>query len=416
MKRHEIRTFQAASALLRRTDLHQALYDEAATLLGSAVINLHGEAHRARRAEELKIFRKDFFQYYEKNVLARELEETLAPFVEWGEADMVDLGYRLMLNLTADFAGVDRPGRSREASEDLCGLLKTFTLAPVLDQSTLGDTSALKAELAAGIEAFDRRYLTPSIDRRLAIIAEIASGREPDSALPRDVLTILLQARDKLQMGHTELLHEIIFFLLAGSHTSVHALTHVLHEMFAWLEANPEEIGRAAGDPFFIQRCVHESLRLYPSSPIAKRRPDCPMHIPSIGEVGLDDDLVIHLDQANRDPDAFGPDAEKFCPHRAAAGRISPYGLSMGMGMHTCLGHNLAVGAVPKPGADPATHHYGTVPTIVAALVAAGVRPHPERKPVRDPTTTRATWESFPVVFEGARAGLSRPRRGAAGR
>src|SRR6185503_6586457 len=155
MKRHEIRTFQAASALLRRPDLHQALYDEAATLLGSAVINLHGEAHRARRAEELKIFRKDFFHYYEKNVLARELDDTLAPYVESGEADMVDLGFRLMLNLTADFAGVDRPGRSPEATDDLCGLLKTFTLAPVLDQSTLGDTSALKARLSAGIEAFD---------------------------------------------------------------------------------------------------------------------------------------------------------------------------------------------------------------------------------------------------------------------
>ncbi len=399
MKRHEIRTFQAASALLRRTDLHQALYDEAATLLGSAVINLHGEAHRARRAEELKIFRKDFFQYYEKNVLARELEETLAPYVAAGEADMVDLGYRLMLNLTADFAGVDRPGRSPEATEDLCDLLKTFTLAPVLDQSTLGDTSALKAELAAGIETFDRHYLTPSIDRRMAIIAAVAEGTEPEAALPRDVLTILLQARDKLGMGHEELLHEIIFFLLAGSHTSVHALTHVLHEMFAWFEAHPEDRGRLAGDPFFIQRCVHESLRLYPSSPIAKRRPDCPMNIPAIGEVGPEEDLVIHLDEANRDADAFGADAGSFCPNRQVSGRVSPYGLSMGIGMHTCLGLNLAVGSVPKADSDPATHHYGTVPMIVSALVAAGVRRHPEQSAVRDETTTRATWACFPVAF-----------------
>ena len=385
--------------MLRRTDLHQALYDEAATLLGSAVINLHGEAHRARRGEELKIFRKDFFQYYEKNVLARELEETLAPYVAAGEADMVDLGYRLMLNLTADFAGVDRPGRSREATEDLRGLLKTFTLAPVLDQSTLGDTSALKTELAAGIEAFDRRYLTPSIERRLAIIADVAAGRVPATALPRDVLTILLQARQKLGMGHEDLLHEIIFFLLAGSHTSVHALTHVLGEMFAWFEAHPEDRDRAAEDRFFIQRCVHESLRLYPSSPIAKRRPDCPMNLEPIGKVGKDDDLIIHLDHANRDSEVFGADAASFCPHRTVSGRISPYGLSMGMGMHACLGLNLAVGSVPKPGADPATHDFGTVPMIVSALLAAGVRPNPDQAPIRDSTTTRATWARFPVAF-----------------
>jgi hypothetical protein len=209
----------------------------------------------------------------------------------------------------------------------------------------------------------------------------------------------LLQAREKLGMGHSELLHEIIFFLLAGSHTSVHALTHVLDEMFAWFDANPEDRARPAADPFFIQRCVHEALRLYPSSPIAKRRPDCPMNIPPIGEVGAGDDVVIHLDQANRDEDAFGADAGSFCPHRAADGRISPYGLSMGIGMHTCLGLNLAVGAVPKAGADPATHHFGTVPMIVSALVAAGVRPHPGQAAIRDETTTRATWSRFPVAF-----------------
>jgi cytochrome P450 len=399
MKRHEIRTFQAASALLRRTDLHQGLYDEAATLLGRAVINLHGAEHRARRGEELKIFRKDFFQYYEKNVLARELEETLAPYVADGEADLVDLGYRLMLNLTADFAGVDRPGRTREETEGLLALLKTFTLAPVLDQSTLGDTGALKVQLAAGIEAFDNVYLGPSIDRRLAIIAAVEAGREPASALPRDVLTILLQARGKLGMGRADLLQEIIFFLLAGSHTSVHALTHVMDETFRWLAAHPEDRGKLTDDPFFVQRCVHEGLRLYPSSPVAKRRPDCPMHLDPIGDVGKEDDVVIHLDDANRDRAAFGRDAGSFCPHRPAPAGISPYGLSMGLGMHACLGLNLAVGAVPKTGADPATHHYGTVALIVSDLVEAGIRPHPTRAPVRDATTTRATWSYFPVAF-----------------
>jgi cytochrome P450 len=399
--RHEIKTFQAASALLRRTDLNQALYDEASTLLGGAVINLHGEAHRARRREELKIFRKDFFCYYEKEILSRELEETLAPYVAAGEADLVDLGYRMMLNLTADFAGVDRPGRSREASEQLCALLKTFSLAPMLDQSTLGDIRGHKARLGTAIETFNRDYLLPSIARRQAIIVAVAEGSEAESALPRDVLTILLKAREKLGLSDAELLQEIIFFLLAGSHTSVHALTHVLDEMFAWFEAHPEDSGRPARDPFFIQRCVHEGLRLYPSSPIAMRRPSCPMEIQPIGQVGAGDDIVIHLDRANRDEAIFGADSTSFCPHRAVDEGISPYGLSMGVGMHSCLGLNLAVGSVPKAGADPATHHFGTVPTIVSALLAAGVRPHPEKRAVRDETTTRASWSRYPVVFRG---------------
>jgi cytochrome P450 len=364
------------------------------------VINLHGAEHRARRAEEVKIFRKDFFRYYERNILARELDETLAPYVAAGEADLVDLGYRMMLNLTADFAGVDRPGRTREETQGLLRLLKIFTLAPMLDQSTLHDTAAPKAKLADAIEEFDRVHLAPSIERRLAIIASVEEGMEPASALPRDVLTILLQARDRLRMDHRDLLHEIIFFLLAGSHTSVHALTHAMDELFRWLAAHPEDRERPAADPFFVQRIVHESLRLYPSSPVAKRRPDCPMHIDRVGPVEAEDDIVILLDEANRDAAAFGPDSDRFCPHRAAApAGISPYGLSMGMGMHACLGLNLAVGAVPRPGADPATHHFGTVATIASALVEAGVRPHPNALPARDGTTTRSSWASFPVAF-----------------
>jgi cytochrome P450 len=403
MKTHQVRSFELASAVLRRPEMRQALYDQAETLLGRAVINLHGAEHRARRAEEAKIFRKDFFHYYERTVLRPELADTLAPHVRSGSADLVDLGYRLMLNLTADFAGIDRPGRTPAETEDLLGLLKKFTLAPILDQSTLADVGALKAELAAAIADFHQRYLTPSADRRLAIIEAVRAGEAPESALPRDVLTILLQGQEKLGMSRIDMLQESIFFLLAGAHTSVHTLTHVMNEMFRWLEAHPEDRARLRGDPFFIQRCVHESLRLHPSSPLAKRRPQCPVRLEPLGEIKEDEAILVFLGEANQDELAFGVDASDFCPHRQMRSGVSPYGLSMGLGAHACLGLNLAVGAVPKPDSDPQSHHFGTVATIVAALFNAGIAPDPREAAVKDSATTRVSWSRFPVVFAGRR-------------
>ncbi|HEX6377032.1 MAG TPA: cytochrome P450 [Allosphingosinicella sp.] len=402
MRTHQVRAFTLASAVLRRPEMRQALYDQAGTLLGRAVINLHGAEHRARRAEETKVFRKDFFQYYEREVLRPELAATLARYVRAGSADLVDLGYRLMLNLTADFAGIDRPGRTPEATEDLLRLLRIFSLAPVLDQSTLADVASLKVELARGIADFDQRYLTPSADRREAIVEAVRRGEAPESALPRDVLTVLLGAREKLGISRADMLQESIFFLLAGAHTSVHALAHVMAELFAWLERHPEDRSLIDGDPLFIQRSVHEALRLYPSSPIAKRKPECPMLLDPLGELDEDDVLVVNLAEANREEAVFGEDARRFSPHRQTPAGVSPFGLSMGMGAHVCLGLNLAAGTVPKPGSDLATHHFGTVTAIVRALFDAGVAPDPKAPPLKDPTTTRVAWVRFPVIFAAA--------------
>ena len=41
--------------------------------------------------------------------------------------------------------------------------------------------------------------------------------------------------------------------------------------------------------PVFLQKAIHESMRLHPSSPTAGRRPTCPMHLPSGQDVTPED-------------------------------------------------------------------------------------------------------------------------------
>lgn len=397
---HETLTYAESSAALRASDLKQSLYDAAALMMERTLVCLHGQEHRARRQEEGKVFRKDFFYRYEKDVLPRTMAETIAPYEAQGKADLVDLGYRIMMNLTIDFAGIDRPARSHEETTDLLRLLRAFSLAPSLGQLNGVDDTPIRATVTAAMAEFKERYLDASIQRRRDMIAARKNGAEDE--LPTDVITMLLLAEEKLGLDEHTLLQEGIFLTLAGAHTSIHSLTHAVHEILTWATANPDQAHRLKDDPFFVQRAVYESLRLHPSSPVAKRRSPCPMSVAGLGEVDEGDEVVINLRSANRDPAMFGGDADRFDPDRPVPQGQFGYGLSMGLGMHACLGRNLAVGVPAKPDTDPETHHYGTVPLIVSALIARGIRRDPEGEARKDETITRISWAHYPVIFEKA--------------
>jgi cytochrome P450 len=89
--------YQEANETLRMPDLRQALYDEGAILMEKVLVNLHGQEHRSRRNIETRVFRRDFFHWYEREVFPVTLRETLAPYLQQGAADLVDFGFRAMM-------------------------------------------------------------------------------------------------------------------------------------------------------------------------------------------------------------------------------------------------------------------------------------------------------------------------------
>ena len=109
MKTITINGYDNASDTLRDQRLAQSLYDEGAVIMADVLLVLHGADHRARRLLELRVFRRDFFRFYEHEVFPATLKQTIAPYEAAGRADLMELSYRLTMNLTADFAGVDRP-------------------------------------------------------------------------------------------------------------------------------------------------------------------------------------------------------------------------------------------------------------------------------------------------------------------
>jgi hypothetical protein len=165
------------------------------------------------------------------------------------------------------------------------------------------------------------------------------------------------------------------------------------------MEAHPEDRARIQADPLFLQRCVHESLRLHPASPVAWRKPLCPVQLANGATAGVDDRVEIDLFTANRSKDVFGDDADVFNPYRQIAAGNEPFGMTFGTGVHTCMGRDLDGGLVPKGNVDPAQHTYGIITMLVKALLDAGAAPDPQRAPEMATYTARPNWGRYPIVF-----------------
>lgn len=386
-----ITSYDEARDAYRQKDLRQALYDAGEVVMADVLVNLHGAEHRDRRRLENRLFRRDTFELYERRLFPPIIRETLAPEIEAGHAELVDLGHRMMMNLAAFTAGVDRPLGTADETRDLYRYLMLFIEGATLGFYT-GDREAKAAEIREHLHRFDTEFVTPSIERRQALLD---GGEE----LPKDVLSILLANEDALHLPHDVIVREVAFYLLAGAHTSATAFNRVIHYVFTWLAEHPEDRELARTDRLFVQRCTHETVRLQPSSPTAARWALADIDLKSGRHIPEGAKVVIDLLQVNRDTSIFGADAEHFNPHRVLPDRIPAYGLSFGSGMHACIGQDLAAGLVFDADSTLDDHLFGLVPEAVQIMFDHDVRPDPDDPPEMDASTTRPYFGRYPVLL-----------------
>lgn len=383
--------YEEARDAYRQKELRQALYDAGEVVMADVLVNLHAAEHRDRRRLENRLFRRETFELYERDLFPPIITETLAPEIASGRAELVDLGHRMMMNLAALTAGVDRPLGTADETRHLYKYLMLFIEGATLGHST-GDRDEKASEIAGGLDRFDTEFVTPSLERRRALAA---AGEE----LPKDVLSILLANEDKLPLPHDVIVREVAFYLLAGAHTSATAFTRVLHYIFTWLDSHPEDAELIRTDRLFVQRCTHETIRLQPSSPTAMRWALDDIDLKSGTHIPKGAKVVIDLTQVNRDTSVFGTDAPDFNPHRITPDRVPGYGLSFGLGMHACIGQDLAAGYVVNPETTMEEHLFGLVPEAVQTMFDHDVRPDPNDPPEMDASTTRPYFGRYPVLL-----------------
>ena len=269
----ELRSWQQVREAFRAKDMRQAGYTEGAVVMADCLLDLHGHAHRERRRLENRLFRREIFSYWENEVLGSTIRATLMPFVDAGRGDLAQIGYRSAMNLTAMIAGIDHDPADGEATEKLYAIVKKFSEGATLIHSTR-DKEEVRAEVREAMARFENEQFMPSMQRRRRAHRRGGeAGERDESDLPHDVLTTLLRNEDRLDLPHEVQMREISFYLQAGAHSTANAFTHTVDDLLAWGDSHPEDLERAREDPGFVQRCMHESLRLNPASPVATRTP-----------------------------------------------------------------------------------------------------------------------------------------------
>ena len=166
--------YEEAKDVYRQKELRQALYDAGEVVMADVLVNLHGDEHRDRRRLENRLFRRDTFELYERELFPPIIDETLAPEVAAGRSELVDLGHRVMMNLAALTAGVDRPLRTADETRHLYDYLMRFIEGATLAYYT-GDRDAKRDEVAGKLDDFDDEFL----DTVAASDAGAASSKAP---------------------------------------------------------------------------------------------------------------------------------------------------------------------------------------------------------------------------------------------
>jgi cytochrome P450 len=367
---------------------------------------LHGTEHRDRRRIENRLFQSARLAMYERELFPQIVVDTMDRVVEDGRADLFRLGYLLSVVLSARTAGVDRDPDSVDQLETLIKHVDVFSEASAIED-TIGDKEAVRRRVTDDLAEFDRAFVRPSRERRERLLVrpegqlDEATGEQADH-VPDDVLTRLLQNKHNqaLRLDDGLIVREVASYLQAGTHTSATTMINTLDLIFQWRARHPEEWAALSPNRLFIQRCVHEALRVRPTNPGIRRLAEVDTKVGDT-EIPAGSRLILSTWFANRDESAYGPDADGFDPLRSVPEGIARWGTSFGAGMHACIGRTLSVGTpVPESldEAPPDSHLYGLVTLMVEGLLGRGVEPDPERPAVPDDRTKRWTrWRSYPV-------------------
>jgi len=398
LKQYETSNYQTIKKALVSRDLKQALYDKGKVIMDGVLLTLHGEEHHKRRKLEHKVFQRDFFRYYEHELFPKTLDETLEPFIKKKSADLIDFGYRITMNLTADFAGIDRLKKTPEETEKLLSLVKIFSQGATLVHSKRPHEEVNK-EVIDALKIFEKDFLIPSKKRREKLIKKFNNNEIDENELPRDVLTVLIRNVDNIELNDELIKREIAFYLQAGSHSTANSMTHAIHEILKWINNDKDKLFKIKSDTLFLQRCVHESMRLHPASPVAWRKSTCSINLEKEINLKKDDLLIMDLYKANRSKEIFGKDANNFNPFRELDSQQNLWGLTFGIGLHLCFGRDLDGGLLPEKNTNPDTHQYGIVTLLIKKLFEHNVQLDLDNLPEEDEKTERPNWGKYPIIF-----------------
>jgi carotene epsilon-monooxygenase len=194
----------------------------------------------------------------------------------------------------------------QRAAMDAVAVIQEVTTKLVEDAKAMVE----EEEAAGGAEAWARDYL--------------------NDANP-SVLRYLIAARE--EVSSTQLRDDLLSLLVAGHETTASVLTWGTFELLKPENAEQlrllrAELDEVLGDkPFpdfddmtklpYLERCFHESMRLYPQPPVYTRRAVVEDVLPkNLGVIPAGQDLLVSIYNLHRAPANWGPNSQSFEPMR----------------------------------------------------------------------------------------------------
>jgi cytochrome P450 family 135 len=226
--------------------------------------------------------------------------------------------------------GISDPGRIAELQRVLPRLSSPNPLL-LLVQKDLGPRSPWGRFLR----------LRDHVDRLL--YEEIAQRRDdPDRDTRKDILTLLLSARDEAgePLTDRELRDELITLLLAGHETTATSIGWAFERLLrtpAALERLIADI-EAGESSDYIDAVIKETLRIRPVVPEVFRAPTEPTELGGY-LLAPGTQLAASILLVQLDPELYPPDPQAFRPERFLDGAPEPYTwIPFGGGVRRCLG------------------------------------------------------------------------------
>jgi cytochrome P450 len=339
-----ITSYTEAEEIIRSSDFRAGrLETESLPFRGDVLIELDGAEHRPRRELEGRLFSRAAIRHYEGRILDQTILRNLTDVAATPDADgvvranLVDLTTSLFLQIAASVIGLD----DVETTARTALLSRYFSVldnAIVVKWSTRDHQEVIDEGLAVK-QQFIRDFAAPSLERRRALVEEHQAGRLSREDLPMDLFTLMLLHPSPA--WDADLMHrEAILYLSASIGSSSAALIFAIDELDQWLQTHPEDRARLT-DTAFLRRIVNESLRLRATFPAMIRWAARDAVLKSGRTIAAGARVAIVNDAVNRDTAVFGPDADRFNPHRALAPGVHDYGLAFGTGAKSCIGKAL---------------------------------------------------------------------------
>jgi cytochrome P450 len=175
-----------------------------------------------------------------------------------------------------------------------------------------------------------------AVGSMLGYLKALIAGKRAEPG--EDLLSAMIEARDAGErptgerLSEDELLSLAFLILFAGYENTVQLIGNAVLALLT----HPEQLAALRADRALLPAAVEELMRFDTPAPLAIRR--FPLEDVAFGDVTVraGETVLLSLASANRDPDRF-PGPDRLALDRAAHGHVS-----LGHGLHYCLGAPLA--------------------------------------------------------------------------